>query len=123
MSIARAGTSLLRIRYMSDLHLEFSDFTPPPLEADIVMLAGDIHTGTESLDWAARSFPETPVLYLPGNHEYYGFATNNLPNGIRAANCTIHNCSGVALSAGVSVARCCVRPGSITCAGICRPAD
>lgn len=73
MSIARAGTSLLRIRYMSDLHLEFSDFTPPPLEADIVVLAGDIHTGTEGLDWAARSFPETPVLYLPGNHEYYGF--------------------------------------------------
>lgn len=73
MSIARAMTSPLRIRYMSDLHLEFSDFTPPPLEADIVVLAGDIHTGTDGLDWAARSFPETPVLYLPGNHEYYGF--------------------------------------------------
>lgn len=58
---------------MSDLHLELSDFTPPPLEADIVVLAGDIRTGTEGLDWAARSFPETPVLYLSGNHKYYGF--------------------------------------------------
>ncbi len=61
----------LRIRYMSDLHLEFSDYQPPPVDADIVVLAGDIHTGTEGLEWAARTFPDTIVLYLAGNHEYY----------------------------------------------------
>lgn len=61
----------LKIRYMSDIHLEFSDFTPAKIAADVVVLAGDIHTGTEGLEWAAKHFTGCPIIYLPGNHEYY----------------------------------------------------
>src|SRR6185437_14480181 len=62
----------VKIRVLSDLHLEFQDWNPPDAEADIVVLAGDIHSGTRGVEWARRQFPVTPILYVPGNHEFYG---------------------------------------------------
>jgi predicted phosphodiesterase len=62
----------VKIRVLSDLHLEFQDWNPPDTEADIIVLAGDIHSGTRGVEWARRQFPITPVLYVPGNHEFYG---------------------------------------------------
>jgi len=35
------------------------------------VLAGDIGVGTAGVDWAATEFPDVPVIYVPGNHEYY----------------------------------------------------
>jgi len=61
----------LRLHVLSDLHLEVAPFTPPVTAADVVVLAGDVHNGTEGLDWAERAFPGRRVVYVPGNHEYY----------------------------------------------------
>ena len=61
----------MKIRVLSDLHLEFFDWTPPPVEADVVVLAGDIHAGVLGIPWARRQFPAAPVIYVPGNHEFY----------------------------------------------------
>lgn len=66
----------MKIQLLSDLHLEFSDrhppFLPPETDAGVVVLAGDIDNGTRAIDWAERTFPGKTVLYVPGNHEYYG---------------------------------------------------
>lgn len=62
----------VKIRVLSDLHLEFQDWNPPAVETDIVVLAGDIHSGTRGIEWARRQFPVTPIVYVPGNHEFYG---------------------------------------------------
>ncbi|HVS78210.1 MAG TPA: metallophosphoesterase [Steroidobacteraceae bacterium] len=62
----------MRIRVLSDLHLEFQDWCPPDVEADLVVLAGDIHSGARGVEWARRRFPFLPILYVPGNHEFYG---------------------------------------------------
>ncbi len=62
----------MKIRVLSDLHLEFTDWTPPAVDADIVVLPGDIHAGVKDIAWARRHFRLTPVIYVPGNHEYYG---------------------------------------------------
>jgi len=64
----------MKLRVLSDLHVEFESFEPPPAEADVVLLAGDIHVRHHGLDWARDSFPDRPVLYVLGNHEYYGRA-------------------------------------------------
>ncbi|MEO8005131.1 MAG: metallophosphoesterase family protein [Betaproteobacteria bacterium] len=65
----------MKIRLLSDLHLEHSHrhppFEPTPVDADVVVLAGDIDNGTRAIDWAETTFPGRPVLYVPGNHEYY----------------------------------------------------
>ncbi|MCW7539330.1 metallophosphoesterase [Aquabacterium sp. A7-Y] len=67
---------MARILIYSDLHLEFGPFTPPPgLAYDVVILAGDIQTpGARGVRWAQRRavFQGRPVIYVPGNHEYYG---------------------------------------------------
>lgn len=62
----------MKIRVLSDLHLEHHDWNPPDTEADVIVLAGDIHSGTRGVEWARRQFPVVPVLYVPGNHELYG---------------------------------------------------
>lgn len=46
----------MRINLLSDLHNEFSPFTSEVLEADVVILAGDIDVKTRGLDWAKRTF-------------------------------------------------------------------
>lgn len=61
----------MKLAIYSDLHLEFSDWHPPPLQADVVVLAGDIHVGDAAFGWARRHFPDTPVIYVAGNHEYF----------------------------------------------------
>lgn len=62
----------MRIRILSDLHLEFGDFHPPEVPCDCVILAGDVHTKRNARAWIAEHFRSTPVIYVLGNHEYYG---------------------------------------------------
>jgi Icc-related predicted phosphoesterase len=64
----------LKLLIFSDLHLEMAPFTPPASavrQADVIVLAGDIHPGTQGLAWAAQAFPGKPVVYVAGNHEFY----------------------------------------------------
>lgn len=61
----------MQIYVASDIHIEFRDFVPPPVDADVIVLAGDIGRGTTGIEWAADHFPGMPVIYVPGNHEYY----------------------------------------------------
>ncbi len=62
----------MKIRILSDLHLEFLDWMPPKVSADVVVLAGDIHVGVEGVVWGRKHFPDTHIVYVPGNHEFYG---------------------------------------------------
>lgn len=64
----------MKLHVLSDLHIEFEDFRPPAVDADLVILAGDIHVKDRGLAWARAVFPDRPVLYVLGNHEYYGKA-------------------------------------------------
>jgi len=60
------------IRVLSDLHLEFQQWIPPKADADMIVLAGDIDVGIRGVEWARRIFPVSPIVYVPGNHEFYG---------------------------------------------------
>ncbi|MDY0885401.1 metallophosphoesterase [Dongia soli] len=95
--------SSVRIAYFSDIHIEvvrhetrpirFPPWTTAyPLElgpdlsslvgnVDLVILAGDIGVGDLTSDESAAlyasqvaEFVEAPVVFVPGNHEYYGTA-------------------------------------------------
>jgi len=62
----------MNILIYSDLHVESDNFQPPKNQvADIVVLAGDIGEGFKGLCWAEKHFPDTPVVYVPGNLEFY----------------------------------------------------
>lgn len=70
-----ANRRTLQAQVLSDLHFECgTPFDVPAAQADILILAGDIHEGLRGVEWAiaqARRL-EIPVLYVFGNHEFYG---------------------------------------------------
>ena len=73
----------MKIRVLSDLHLEFAGWRPPQGDEDVVVLAGDIHEGRSGIAWARKYFRNTRVIYVPGNHEYYGRDLDDLRHGLR----------------------------------------
>lgn len=65
----------MKLLVLSDLHVEFANFVPDAeatKAADIVVLAGDIHKGTQGMVWARKTFPDKEIIYVAGNHEFYG---------------------------------------------------
>jgi predicted phosphohydrolase len=68
---------------LSDLHLERQSFTPFPVDVDVIVLAGDIAVGTDGVDWVREWAGDRPVLYIAGNHEFYGHAVGQLIEDLR----------------------------------------
>ncbi|MFC5456660.1 metallophosphoesterase [Prosthecobacter fluviatilis] len=62
----------MRIHVVSDLHQEFGEVPLPKVDCDCVVLAGDVSTKTNGLKWILREIPDVPVIYICGNHEFYG---------------------------------------------------
>jgi predicted phosphodiesterase len=67
----------IRLAVVSDLHLEFRNALSCDTAelglagtADILIVPGDIAIGTDAIAWCERS--PIPVVFVPGNHEYYG---------------------------------------------------
>jgi predicted phosphodiesterase len=75
----------VRIHVLSDLHLEFGAPPPPVADADVIVLAGDIARGTAGVRWASDWCDGRPVLYVAGNHEFYGHPLSGLIGELRAA--------------------------------------
>jgi Icc-related predicted phosphoesterase len=61
----------MKLHILSDLHIEFAGFKPRETDADVVILAGDIHVGEKGFVWAEKQFKNQQVIYVLGNHEYY----------------------------------------------------
>lgn len=61
----------MKIQLLSDLHLDCSHWRYQPTDADVVVLAGDIHVGTAGIEWILSQITDKPVIYVLGNHEYY----------------------------------------------------
>lgn len=74
MSVSKIETVNMKIHLLSDLHIEICGFySIEDTGADVIVLAGDIHTGINGISWAieeARRL-KTPIIYVAGNHEYY----------------------------------------------------
>jgi len=61
----------LKLYILSDLHVEFGNFTIPDIGADVLVLAGDTHVGMRGLHWLLDQDVKIPVIYVLGNHEFY----------------------------------------------------
>lgn len=72
----------MKLHILSDLHFEYdTEFKVPQTDADVLILAGDISPGLNGLARFARS--SLPVIYVPGNHEFYGETIHALPAAMR----------------------------------------
>ena len=61
----------MKIALMSDLHLSVQPMAAPRVDADVLVLAGDLQRPAGAIEWA-RQFGDTPTLFVAGNHEFYG---------------------------------------------------
>jgi predicted phosphodiesterase len=73
----------MRLHILGDLHLEFAPIELPRVEADVIILSGDIHLGRAGLQWAKAQFPKTPVIYVLGNHEFYRHSLPDLTETLK----------------------------------------
>lgn len=83
----------MKIRVLSDLHLENGEpDVVPHARADLIVLAGDIHNHAAGPRWAAETFDgEVPVVYVPGNHEYYDGEFGALEAALHDAAASVDN--------------------------------
>jgi predicted phosphodiesterase len=70
-----AKTVVMRLNILSDLHLSQGELPWPNNNADLVILAGDIARPAKAIAWAAGI--TKPVLYVPGNHEFYNSSVSS----------------------------------------------
>lgn len=75
----------MRVQLFSDLHIEFEEFEIWCHDADVVVFAGDIHTGMKGIEWIKKQNIQCPAIYVLGNHEYYRSSYPRLANKIKAA--------------------------------------
>jgi predicted phosphodiesterase len=84
----------VKLNILSDLHLSQGDLATPGNDADLVILAGDIGRPGRAIGWASQI--ARPVLYVAGNHEFYGGSIEGTAaelkrlaagTGIRVLNC------------------------------------
>lgn len=68
------------LHVLSDLHLEYCDYQPPAatMEADVIVLAGDIEKADHGIAWARGTWPNKEIVYVAGNHEFYGRSRENV---------------------------------------------
>lgn len=77
----------MKLYLASDLHLEFADMQPgdSSFEADVILLPGDIWKGDQGIHWARATWPEHEIVYVAGNHEYYGKIMGHVESALRIA--------------------------------------
>ena len=63
----------MKLHVLSDLHMEILPYAIQVLDADVIVLAGDIAEGTSGVEWAATLLNSTDahIIYIAGNHEFY----------------------------------------------------
>ena len=72
----------MKLNILSDLHLGFAALDRPDNDADAVILAGDLARPSVAVAWAAAL--TKPVLYVAGNHEFYGGSIDGTRRELRA---------------------------------------
>lgn len=74
----------MKLQILADLHREFVPYETVDrqvveafakmqnTQADLTIVAGDLHTKGRGPELAARMWPKRPVIAIAGNHEFYG---------------------------------------------------
>lgn len=81
----------MKIRLISDVHFEFG-FRPEVTiyrGEDVLVIAGDFNVGNYKVMVYLREYFDeypVPIIYVPGNHEYYGTSIREFDAGMKLFN-------------------------------------
>ena len=70
----------MKIRILSDLHLEGYDFQYVAGEEEVLILAGDIHSRNRHQQFIDTIPAHIQILMVAGNHEFYDNSITNVKN-------------------------------------------
>jgi len=73
----------MKLGVLSDLHLSRAPQPAPGGDADVYVVAGDIARPAQAIAWARQL--RKPVLFVPGNHEFYGGSIPEVLRELKAA--------------------------------------
>lgn len=76
----------MKIQLCSDLHLEMRrEFKLESTDSNVIVLAGDIALGISGIEFAIEQNKthEKPIIYVAGNHEFYGYEYTRLLEEMR----------------------------------------
>ena len=103
----------MRVQYLSDIHVEFhadkgESFVGSldPSAVDVLVVAGDLAVGAgigPALDLVCARYAPRPVLYVHGNHEFYGTTREKViaeTRGACARNSNLHWLDGDVVEIG-----------------------
>lgn len=65
----------MKLHILSDLHMDADHWLPPSTASDVLIVAGDLYDDAgRSIDWCAEARRRSgrPVVFVAGNHEFYG---------------------------------------------------
>ncbi|MFQ5605560.1 MAG: metallophosphoesterase [bacterium] len=74
----------MRLLILSDLHNEFGVFQIETPQCHAVILSGDTDVGISGALWAVERIKNLPIIYIAGNHEYYGKKLTKINQQLRA---------------------------------------
>lgn len=76
----------MKIQILSDTHNECcrESYVPAQIDADVVVLAGDIGRPEQSFPWAAEHFKGKRIVMVAGNHDAWGCEWHALVKKMRA---------------------------------------
>ena len=105
----------MRIQVVSDLHLEFTGMgcqldPRAEEERDLLIVAGDLAEGRAGREWILEQLEHSPVVYVMGNHEYYGHDIDEIDSYWKARDAQFQNLhvlqKNVLIYQGISIAGC-----------------
>lgn len=73
----------MKLGILSDLHLTVAGMPVPDTDCDVMILAGDVARPQQAIAWAGQF--SVPVIYVPGNHEFYGTSLSGGLSALRQA--------------------------------------
>jgi Icc-related predicted phosphoesterase len=80
--------SKVKVHVVSDIHLEFTGMecaldVVAMHERDFLIVAGDLAEGLRGEEWLVDQCSYSPVVYVTGNHEYYGHDIDDIDKRFR----------------------------------------
>lgn len=63
----------MRLALISDVHLECLPWEMGEADFDVLVGAGDLYQGGDPVSWLARQARGRPAIFVPGNHDFFGF--------------------------------------------------
>lgn len=86
----------MKFQVISDIHLEFTgmerELDPvAEVERDVLIVAGDLCERDNGEAWLRRQCEKSPVVFVCGNHEYYGADIDEIDNYYRGLENELNN--------------------------------